>query len=513
MTAKQKVYLLILVATIARCIVALTLNLGNDEVYYLTYAQHLQWNYFDHPPMVALLIRLTTCNLYFTNDFSVRLGPILLSAVNTYMIYNIGRKIKNENTGFIAALLFTASFFSGIIAGVFIMPDAPQLFFWIISLSLLVDIAMAEETSRKINLKLLLFGLVTGLCIMSKVHGVFLWLGFGLYILFYKRSLLLNGYLYISVLITLLAISPIILWNIENDFITYTFHSDRVTINRGVNISSFFREFFGGLFYNNPVNYVLIIITLVAVFRNRASLNISLPIKRLLLLLSLPLIVILLFVALFRDTLPHWSGPGYTALLFLASAFVDSKTGTKSALRKIPPYSGIFAGTIAFVAIILINFYPGTTGKKEPEKLGRNDVTLDMYNWGFFKDAFKKLRDKDIREGRTSTTFIINNKWFPGAHIDNYIAQPLQLDFIAVGALHDIHTYAWLNKQRKGLKTGDDAYFITFSNSFKDPEELYKDSFGKINPPVTVTQYRGGKPARNMLVYLLEDYKGVPDAL
>ena len=32
------------------------LNLGNDESYYWTFSKQLQWNYFDHPPMVALWI-------------------------------------------------------------------------------------------------------------------------------------------------------------------------------------------------------------------------------------------------------------------------------------------------------------------------------------------------------------------------------------------------------------------------------------------------------------------------
>jgi len=38
-------------------------ELGNDEAYYWLYSQYLQWNYFDHPPMVAVWIRLFTANL------------------------------------------------------------------------------------------------------------------------------------------------------------------------------------------------------------------------------------------------------------------------------------------------------------------------------------------------------------------------------------------------------------------------------------------------------------------
>lgn len=129
---KRKLWLLILFASLLRCIAAISIDLGNDEVYYLSYAQHLQWNYFDHPPMVALLIRLTTFNLYFHNEFFVRLGPIVLAAINTWLIFIIARKLKDEQAGFIAALLFTASPYCSIIAGLFILPDSPQLFYWIL---------------------------------------------------------------------------------------------------------------------------------------------------------------------------------------------------------------------------------------------------------------------------------------------------------------------------------------------------------------------------------------------
>jgi 4-amino-4-deoxy-L-arabinose transferase-like glycosyltransferase len=162
MNDKNKIFLLIAIATLVRCVIAASIGLGNDEVYYVTYAQHLQWNYFDHPPLVAVLIRITTFNLHFSDAFFIRLGPIILAAANTYLIYNIGKKINNEKTGFIAAFLFTASFYTSIIAGVFIMPDSPQLFFWMLSVSLLIKIVTTEDKKR-INYNLLLFGLITGL--------------------------------------------------------------------------------------------------------------------------------------------------------------------------------------------------------------------------------------------------------------------------------------------------------------------------------------------------------------
>jgi hypothetical protein len=500
MTYKQNLTILIVVATIIRIIVATTIGLGNDEVYYLTYAQHLQWNYFDHPPMVALLIRLTTLDLNFVNEFSVRLGAIVLSAVNTLLIFKIGKQIKDEKTGFIASLLFTGSFYSSIIAGVFILPDTPQLFFWLLSVYVLVLIVKQDVSNR--NLLLVLFGITVGLCVMSKVHGVFLWLGFGLYIVFYEKKLFWNPYLYLAMMLTILIISPILIWNINNDFITYAFHSKRVVIDRGFNFSSFIREFLGGIFYNNPINYVLIIISLIGIFRKKASVLVAG--KKLLLLLGLPLIVVLLFLSFFRETLPHWSGPGYVSLSLIAAVYVSEE----HRLYKWVKYSCFFVLLIAIVGDLLINFYPGTIGKQTEENLGENDFSLDMYDWQFFKNEFQKKILSDHALGITNTRFVINNKWFPGSHIDNYIVQPLHLNFVAVGTLEDIHTYHWLNNHREKLKKGDDAYFITTSNTYTNPVDIYANTFHSIGKPFVIKQYRNKQPVRNLVVFLLKDFKG-----
>jgi len=64
---KKKVLILIAAIGIFRLIIAFTVQLGNDESYYWLYSQHLKTNYFDHPPMVAFLIRATTLNLWLQN--------------------------------------------------------------------------------------------------------------------------------------------------------------------------------------------------------------------------------------------------------------------------------------------------------------------------------------------------------------------------------------------------------------------------------------------------------------
>ena len=343
---------------------------------------------------------------------------------------------------------------------------------------------------------------------MSKIHGIFLWIGVGVFILLYRRNLLSNVYLYFSIIITAIIITPILIWNIQNNFITYSFHSERVSINNGLQIDSFIRELSGGIFYNNPVTFFLIIISLIALFKN--STIIATPVSRILWCLSLPLIVVLYFISLFRDTLPHWSGPAYIPLIIITACYISHKLKTENTtgvkLQRFVFLAAIFLSLIITIGILLINYMPGTIGKKDSEILGDGDFTLDMYGWNDIKKEFKKIYDSDIAAGKTSTPFIISNKWFPGAHIDNYIAQPLQLNFVAIGEIKDIHTYAWLNQHRKKIKKGDDAYFITMSNNFCDPAKKYSNLFESINKPVIIKQQRGGLPVRNLFIYLMKNY-------
>lgn len=505
MQFNKKVFWVILLATILRLFLAYVTELGNDEVYYITYALKLQWNYFDHPPLVGLLIKLTTLNLWLTSEVFVRLGPILLAAVNTYLVYTIGTNLKDERTGFFAALLYSASPYTSIIAGVFIMPDAPMLFFWILSLYLILKMLNVSVNKNKANIYLLLVGTCIGLAAMGKVHAVFLWIGLGLYIILFDRKWLKNPYLYLAAIISACIVSPILIWNINNDFITYKFQGERVSIHQGFRLDSLLTEFIGGILYNGPFNYLLIIAAIIALMKHKLS--ISKQNVRILLSMSLPLIITLLFVSSFRSTLPHWSGPAFVPLMLIAAIYISSIFTIWQI--KILQTSWIFLLCVGLLGAYLINNYSGTIGSETKEKYGKGDVTLDMYGWHDFSQKFKKIVALDKESGKMQiNSFIVSNKWFPSAHLDFYVARPNHLPFQALGTLNDIHHYYWLNEVRLKLKTGDDAYIIVPSTSPCEVEKAYVNYFKIIEKPEIIPQYRGRKLVRYFYIYRAHDYLG-----
>ena len=217
----RNLFWLIAVSSILRLIAAATLELGNDEVYYWTYALYPDWSHFDHPPLVGVFIQLFSLNLLFDSEIFIRLSSVVFAAFNTWLFFKIGKRLKNEIVGWYASLLYTASLYSSLIVGVFILPDTPQVFFWLMSLYLMLDILPNRELPAGSKQKMIFLGLTIGLGMLSKYNSVFLWIGTGLYIIFYNRNWLKTYQLYLSIIISGLLLIPILYWNVQNDFISF----------------------------------------------------------------------------------------------------------------------------------------------------------------------------------------------------------------------------------------------------------------------------------------------------
>lgn len=489
-----------------RCWLALTLNLGNDEVYYFTYAVQPDWNHFDHPPLVGLFIRLFTLNLHWVNDLSMRLPAIVGAAVNTWLIARCGQKIRNKNTGLIAAILYNTSIYTSIISGLFIMPDSVQVVFWLAALYTMLLIIDADSVVNR-NRNLLLLGCWIGLATMSKVHGVFLWIGFIGFVVSCRSSWLKNPILYVSAMVTATIISPILLWNSQNNFISWRFHSERVVLTDGINLMSFLSTTFGQIAYNNPVTVILSASALIALRRHEAFL--SLPKLRLLLWCSLPIIATTTIVSLFRLTLPHWSGPGFVGLILLSASYVSYKTeSVRPGLPGKLLYVSLGLMLLVVVSgVAVIHYYPGAlTSKTEPE-IGSGDATLDLFGWDELLPQFRKIRRNEISEGIMSKNApLLVHKWFPGSHIYYYVAYPLHMNVFGLGTLNDLHKFAWLNKMNRGMRVGSDAYYISPSNNYSDPAEIYGKHFKSIEQAAKIPCYRNGKLARYWYVYRLKGW-------
>ncbi len=513
-TIRRRLWVLIGLSVFIRGLLAWIFELGNDEVYYWTYAAFPDLSHFDHPPMTGWLIQLTTLNLLLEHEFFIRLGPVLLGGLNTWLFFLIGKKIKNARAGFIAAVLYNTSVYTFVIAGLFILPDTPQLFFWLASLWLMIHFLPDRLTSPRNRRLMLLFGIVAGLAMLSKYSSVFLWVAAAYFVLFHNRSWLKTPEFYLAGLLSALLFAPVLWWNYQHQFISFTFHGDRVNMfESGVRPDLFFTELFGQILYNNPVNWVLIIIALIGLFKKQFVLEKSY--RQILLASSLPLIGMFLFFSLFRQTLPHWSGPGYLGLMLIAAVHLDGRLSRKNR-RSLFPRPVIGAAIILVIALFagLLEVRWGLLGKSEaedPRRLGRHDVTLDMSGWRDFGKMYSQLRDRDLASGNMPTSApIIATRWFPAAHLDFYVARPNGQHVVAIGELHHLHKYAWINRQRPPLTIGADAYYITSSRDFRDPNPAVTQYFSIAEEPEIVAVFKGSRHVQNFFVYRLRNLHTLP---
>jgi hypothetical protein len=503
---RHQVLWLIGIATVVRLLLALLLELGIDEVYYWNFVLYPDWSHFDHPLMIGVVGQVFSLNHLVSDDFFLRFGPICLSAISTWIIFLIGAKVKDERTGLYAAFLFTGSIYCSIIAGFSFIPDAPLILFWVWALYLLIDILPARPIDAGSRRKMLGFGALAGFAMLSKYQGAFLWIGVFVYVLLYNRDWLKEISFYLSGVISAILLLPILIWNIQNNFISFNYHSGRVTPAWELRPDYFLTEVLGQFAYNNPIVYVLIVLALIA-WRKKDFIAPSFA--RVLFCQAVPLWIVFTSFSLFRSTLPHWSAPAFVSLIVLAAAYWaghDNQPRTWRWMKAGP----VFLGVLLIIALWLINYSPLQLGKKsEMKTFGEDDFTQDLYGWSQVEASFRKISDREEAEGRMPKgAGLVTYKMFPAAHLDFYVAGPNDRKLFAIGPLVDIHMYAWLNGKRGNLQKGSDFYHIALSNLYNDPNKLFGSYFEKIEPMDTVAVTRAGKPMRYLFYYRLKNYQG-----
>ncbi len=343
---------------------------------------------------------------------------------------------------------------------------------------------------------------------MSKVHGVFLWVGITLYALIYQRDWLTKKKIYLSAIISLVIVSPIIVWNFQNNFASYKFHSARISLmGESLHLQSFVKEFFSEIIITNPINFFLIYKSLLIIARGK--LVVDKKAIRIILLCSIPLIAVLLVVSLFREEMPHWNGPAYSCLLLLPAIKLASRGGKKQTLV-IFKVALCFAALVMFSDVLIVNYFPGTLSiEQEGLRMGKDDATVDLYGWEITGQKFDSLYKTDIKEKIMpyEAPIVITN-WYPAAQIDYYIANKTNQQTIGLGDVLSLHQYFWTNIDKRPLKKGDSAYYIVPSNWF-DYKALSKltDRFTSFDMPLSIQLYRGGIICKQVFVFRLKGYK------
>jgi hypothetical protein len=209
--------LTILALVVLRLIAAAWTPLTFDEAYYWMWSKHLSFGYYDHPPMVAAVIRLGTVMADDT-EFGVRLVSILLALPMSWAIYRTaailfgGQRVAASATILLNVTLMAA------VGTLIVTPDAPLL---VASSFVLFYLAKVLETGR--GVWWLAVGVAVGAALLSKYTALF----FGPAILIWLVSVpklrrwLISPWPYLGGAVAVLIFAPVILWNADHHWVSF----------------------------------------------------------------------------------------------------------------------------------------------------------------------------------------------------------------------------------------------------------------------------------------------------
>ena len=332
-----------------------------------------------------------------------------------------------------------------------------------------------------------------------------MWIGTGLYILFYKRNYLKQWQLYVSIFITICCFFPVIYWNIQNDFVTLAFHGERVELFSKICFSCLYQEVAGECMYNNPFIFVMIYFVFFRFCFPKGK-TFYTEYNRLFYCIGFPIVILFLLFSLFRSLLPHWNAPGYTTMIFPVAIYIAEKleNGKKTLWIQAKMWAGII------VCVVIVFFLQLRYNILNLKQLGIQDFTIELSTWKKTGDAFAELSQAAEKNGEIQPNApIIASRWFPAANLDMYVAKPTNRKLLAVGNMERIHKYAWINVSRGGFYLGMDAWYITDDYDFIPPDKI-SAYFETISPPDTLKITRNGEVCKEVYVYMLKNMAGVP---
>lgn len=183
-------------------------ELMDDEAYYWVYSGHLDWGYFDHPPMIALLIKAGYA--LFHNELGIRLGMIVMNVLTLVLV---DKMIPQKNNRVLYLIL--AGMGAMQLGGMLAVPDIPLIFF--ATLYFYIYRNFLESQSWK---NTFLLGLSMALMFYSKYHGILL----VFFTLIANIHLLRTYRYYIAVVITTVLFFPHLYWQYAHDFPSLQYH-------------------------------------------------------------------------------------------------------------------------------------------------------------------------------------------------------------------------------------------------------------------------------------------------
>lgn len=215
-TLARRTAVIIAALVLLRLIAAAVTPLTFDEAYYWTWSKHLVGGYYDHPSMVAVVIRLGTM-IAGDTAFGVRLVSILLALPMSWAVWRAARILFDDaRIAATAAILLNATLMASV-GTTIVTPDAPLM---VASSFVLYFLAKVWQSGR--GVWWLAVGVAVGCGLLSKYTALFFGAEILLWLLLVKdqRRWLASVWPYLGGIVAFAVFSPVILWNADHQWVS-----------------------------------------------------------------------------------------------------------------------------------------------------------------------------------------------------------------------------------------------------------------------------------------------------
>jgi dolichol-phosphate mannosyltransferase len=454
-----------------------------EEAYYWTYTQHPAWSYFDHPPMVAWMIHCGTM-LFGNTEFGVRLGNILLAVASCWLLVKVAEMWFDQRVAEVAGWMFLlAPVFVGM--GFLAMPDAPLLFFWLITLYAVTRALVQDRAGWW-----WLAGIGFGGAMLSKYYAVLLAPSLLVFLVMSPRyrAWLKRPEPWLAVVLALALFSPVIFWNSQNHWASFAFQSTRTVGQHASGLAQF------GLFclmqvaLPTPVLFVLFVLTAARGVRQgwgqeRAERwNFAVA-------FSLPLLALFAVASTKGAFRMNWTAPAFLSLLPAAAAVLVEFFGKSRGWRWA---AGVT--TVACVAIIAWGHF--------------ELATMKFLRFGGWRQlaAQVKVEKAELAAKTGQKPFVLGaDKYNLAAEVGFYSQDPSDcVNPFALGAQGLGYRY-WTNLERF---RGCPAVIVMLRSEARDLEKI-RSHFERLDIPKLVRIYNGNRLQRE--VHLVTGYGYRPE--
>jgi 4-amino-4-deoxy-L-arabinose transferase-like glycosyltransferase len=476
---------LVVLGTLVRLALAASLGPSNDEAYYSLFAVHPDWSYYDHPPLVGVLIWLgRTAASGHISVLALRAAFIGLFAGSTWVMARLAGRLYGPKAGLLAALALNVTGYFSIVAGSCALPDGPLVFFWLLTLERL---AAALDSPRRLA-PWVGVGFAWGGALLSKYHAVFLPAGFLLWACLdpQARRWLRRPGPYVALGIGLLAFSPVLWWNAQHGWVSFLFQGRRALGPVALRFDLLVAAIVGQAGYLFP--WIWIVTLGVGLKCAREFYRDRGPAERLLLCQAFWPLAVFTAVACQRPVLPHWSLVAFLGLLPLvgrnwAERLAANPAGQRRRLALVT------ALPVLLTALLAVQARTGLC-EKSGMVVGPADPTLDLFGWD---QVARALAERGLL--RQPGTFLFTSTWYQSAQLAFATDHRVP---VACYHPHDSRGFAlWSHPDER---VGQSGILVAIDDRSIEPG-CFDRWFARIEPLGQFPIVRGGVPVHKVRLF------------